>query len=565
MSKPTAHSYTRFSSLGKQSLGDSEARQVESAEAWCKRNGHPLSSLGTDRGLSGFHGTHRKKGKLRDFLELVKAGQIPPGDILLIEKVTRLSREGVKTALQKIVFDLMDKGIVLQFISPEMRFDAESINGPMLHVLIALLASAYQESKDKSDYATSVWKRRRSLARADKKLMFNRIPAWLALKHGKPVLIPERAAAVRRIFELAGAGYGQARIVAALIAEKVPAFGERKVNEGRTRSQFSGTWSKAYVAKILRDRSAVGEMQPRGKDRKPDGPPVAGYYPEVIKEEQWLLASVGRSNRKNEHAPRQRKHLNIFAGLVKNAEDGERFVLHADGKSDDSNPYTYLVSAKATDGRGKWVSFSYPVFERSILERLREVTAEEVFPPASAPAPLLTVLREQLRQTRKEIANLTTDLTQGYSTALTAVLRQQEARETELMELIREEETKAARPADRDWDEFRDLAAALDEAEDKEDARLRLRAALQRRVREITVQIVSLPKRVKVMSAQVRFVDSDLERNYIICHKAPANRNSKGGSWVESTDRFVALDLCKPTDAKKVQALLERLDLGAVE
>src|SRR5262249_25063277 len=155
-------------------------------------------------------------------------------------------------------------GIVIQFISPEMRFDEESIQGPLMHVLIALLASAYQESKDKSDYARSVWKRRRLLARADRKLMFNRLPAWLTLKNDRVVAVPERAAAVRRIFELSGSGYGHTRIVAALLAEGVPAFGERKVNEGRSRSQFSGTWSKAYVAKILRDRSALGECQPRG-------------------------------------------------------------------------------------------------------------------------------------------------------------------------------------------------------------------------------------------------------------------------------------------------------------
>src|SRR5262249_29437320 len=261
----------------------------------------------------------------------------------------------------------------------------------------------------------------------------------------------------QRIFELAGSGYGNTRIVAALIAEGASAFGERKVNEGRTRSQFSGVWTKAYVAKILRDRRAVGECQPCGSGRKPEGPPIPNYYPAIITEEQWLLASVGRSNRKNDHAPRQRKHLNLFAGLVKNAEDGEHFVLHADGHSDGSLQYTYLVSSKAIGGRGKWVSFSYPVFERPILQLLREVTTEEVFPPTNDQPPRLTVLREQLKQARKEIANLTADLAQGYSAAITSVLRQKEDREKELAELVQQEEAKAARPADQDWDEFRDL------------------------------------------------------------------------------------------------------------
>jgi hypothetical protein len=416
----------------------------------------------------------------------------------------------------------------------------------MLHVLIALLASAYQESKDKSDYAKSVWKRRRSLARSDNKPMFNRLPAWLTLKDGKVVVIPERAAAVQRIFDLAGSGYGNTRIVAALIAEGRPAFGERKVNVGRTRSQFSGVWTKAYIAKILRDRSAVGECQPCGAGRKPEGPPVAGYFPAVITEEQWLLASAGRNGRKNEHAPRQRKHLNLFAGLVNNAEDGEHFVLHADGHSDGSLQYTYLVCAKGIGGRGKWVSFSYPVFERAILRLLREVRTEEVFPPTNGQAPRLTVLREQLKQARKEIANLTADLAQGYSPAITAVLRQKEDQEKELAELVQQEEAKAARPADQDWDEFRDLAAVLDGAKDIDDARLRLRAVLQRRVREITVHIVSLPKRVKVLLAQVWFAESSLRRDYVIYHKSPANRNSKGFWCVRSWTREDLRRACMP-------------------
>src|SRR5262249_13615079 len=154
---------------------------------------------------------------------------------------------------------------------------------PLMHVLIALLASAYQESKDKSDYATSVWKKRRLAAGADKKPKFDRLPAWVAPKNGKVRGLPGAAAAGQGSFELAAAGYGQTRIVAALTAEGVPAFGERKVNHdaGRQRSQFSGVWTRAYVQKILRSRAAVGEFQPCGKGRKPEGPPVPDFFPAV--------------------------------------------------------------------------------------------------------------------------------------------------------------------------------------------------------------------------------------------------------------------------------------------
>src|SRR5262249_51322523 len=112
--------------------------------------------------------------------------------------------------------------------------------------------------------------------------------------------------------------------------------------------------------------------------------------------------------------------------------------------------------------------------------------------------------------------------------------------------------------------EIRDLAAALAEAENPEDARLRLRAALQRRVREITVQIVALPQRVRVLFAQVWFADSDAHRDYVIYHKAPANRNSKGGWWARSLADAADLgdlDLRRRADAKKLEAALLALDL----
>jgi hypothetical protein len=62
---------------------------------------------------------------------------------------------------------------------------------------------------------------------------------------------------------------------------------------------------------------------------------------------------------------------------------------------------------------------------------------------------------------------------------------------------------------------------------------------------EIVVLIVSLPKRVKVLVAQVWFADSDLRRDYSIFHKAPANRNSKGfwqvSSWTDAELRRACL------------------------
>jgi hypothetical protein len=87
-------------------------------------------------------------------------------------------------------------------------------------------------------------------------------------------------------------------------------------------------------------------------------------------------------------------------------------------------------------------------------------------------------------------------------------------------------------------------------------------------VREIVVNVVSLPKRVKVLFAQVWFADSDLHRDYVVYHKAPANRNSKGGWWARSLADVAALgdfDLRQPAHAAQLEAVLTALPLPELE
>ena len=61
------------------------------------------------------------------------------------------------------------------------------------------------------------WQRRRERARERGGLVTNRLPAWMEMGDGGvPRLVPERAAAVRRIFQMAGEGMGLRRILAEL-------------------------------------------------------------------------------------------------------------------------------------------------------------------------------------------------------------------------------------------------------------------------------------------------------------------------------------------------------------
>ena len=114
--------------------------------------------------------------------------------------------------------------------------------------------------------------------------MTRRLPAWLREVNGKLVPIPERVAAIKRVFRLSADGFGLSRIVRTLEKEKVPPFGSKE-------------WSRPYLNKLLNDRRVLGEYQPRLIGNTPDGKVIEGYYPRVVSEEEYLLARRGQESR----------------------------------------------------------------------------------------------------------------------------------------------------------------------------------------------------------------------------------------------------------------------------
>src|SRR5262249_48613789 len=209
------------------------------------------------------------------------------------------------------------------------------------------------ESLAKSDRNGAAWVRKRKTARESGKPLTRRVPLWIEERGGKLALIPEKAAVVKHIFALAAAGYGYCSICRKLNDDGVPPFGdfeeyldERDPDNPRTRRRAKkggrlggGRWGIHYLARLLNDRRAVGEYQPRTRERKPDGPPVPGYYPAAVTEDEYLAAQgAADTRRKKGKGGRERKahrigkHINLFAGLVKNARDGDDYVAATKGR-----------------------------------------------------------------------------------------------------------------------------------------------------------------------------------------------------------------------------------------
>src|SRR5262249_4599728 len=149
------------------------------------------------------------------------------------------------------------------------------------------------------------------------------------------------AAVVKEIFRLRAAGYGYSAIAKKLTADKVPAFSDFKKRKPR--------WHPSFIARLLNDRRAVGEMQPyrrvrgsgapgdrpRKHDRVKDGDPIAGYSPAAVSEEEYQAAqrtrretsaTFGGGGRKR-RGTRQGKHNNLWAGLLTDARDGSEYFV----------------------------------------------------------------------------------------------------------------------------------------------------------------------------------------------------------------------------------------------
>jgi hypothetical protein len=390
-----------------------------------------------------------------------------------------------------------------------------------------------------------------------------RPPAWIEQVDGKLRLVPKRAAVVQRIFKLAAEGMGHTRIVTLLQEEQVPAFGERVVREGRSRSQFAGRWSKAYVALMLRDRRTVGEYQPyKGND--PAGSPLANYFPAAITEDEFNLARAAQEQRCNRDAigrrlaARQGKYVNVFRGMLTHARDGEGILLHNKGTG--AKPDLILINTRGNEGRSKSYTFPYPIFEERVLKMIREVDPTSVLPRTSPVVSRVDALRAELKNTREDIAHLQADLKAGYSKALAEVLRSREADEERVANELQDELVRTTLPLARAWDELPTLIDLIRGADDPDRARLKVRTVL-RAVIESAILLIVPRKSWRFAFLQLAYVGGAV-RHYLIAHQAAAYR--RAGATYHKSEVFnpAPYDIHKPADLKMVEKLLARLDVS---
>lgn len=153
------YSYLRFSDP-KQSHGGSIERQLEYARRWAAERGLVLDeSLSMrDEGLSAYHQRHVTRGALGVFLAAVDEGRVPPGSVLIVEGLDRLSRaEPIQAQAQ--LAQIINAGITVVTASDGKEYNRARLKEQPMDLVYSLLVMirAHEESDTKSKRVKAGW------------------------------------------------------------------------------------------------------------------------------------------------------------------------------------------------------------------------------------------------------------------------------------------------------------------------------------------------------------------------------------------------------------------------
>ncbi|MEX2126590.1 MAG: recombinase family protein [Woeseia sp.] len=415
-----AYSYRRFSSA-EQQHGDSLRRQTKLAERYAAAHGLELDTTLTfeDLGVSAFRGKNAETGALRAFLQAVEVGIVDEGSYLLVESLDRISRRVARKAM-RILEEVVEAGITLVTLSDGKAYTVESIDGMDFLIASITLIRANEESEMKSQRLKAVWEAKR--ATASTKTMTARTPGWIELNADRtPILIPDRAAIVRRIFELYLEGHGKETIARTLNGEGAAPFGRAK------------HWHRSYVTKILSSAACVGEFTPcltehsEGRTLRIPQEPIPSYYPAAVDRDTWDRAQalhLRNGNARGRHSGKAVRSL--LAGLAVCPRCHSTMTRVTKGPTSKSG-YAYFVCVSAKAGKG----CEYKAVQQHLVEgALLHNPAQMIAAMPHSDADLTDQIRRQEAQVagiEERIENVLDTLQVQPSAALRARLRKLEA------------------------------------------------------------------------------------------------------------------------------------------
>ena len=373
--KLVAISYARVST-GTQATDDTSGieRQQLAIQQWLEQ--HPEYEL--DREIR-YVGSGAKAGRFEWFIEELKQGRVPQGSCLVVEKISRFSREPV-TDVFKTLLALFDAGgaIAACELGGEVlrNFDAKDGSVFMLLGAIQRARGEWEERRDRK--LGSDARKRRLIAEGAKPFKARgegarhaSYPFWLDFDETR-VQFKENSHAewVRKIF---------------LWAQEVGAVEiARRLKEGGYRLPTSpkGAISTSRVTTLLRNRAVLGERQ-HYSNRRPIGEPVPGVYPPIVTTDEWRLAwdAIERRNCRRGAIAHRRMHI-LFEGRI--------FCTHCQGRigyctsreklaSGEKKMYFYLRCNTADKDQSRCQAPHQPYDEGRLLQRMQSFRWADYF------------------------------------------------------------------------------------------------------------------------------------------------------------------------------------------
>jgi DNA invertase Pin-like site-specific DNA recombinase len=389
-SRPKAYSYVRFSTP-EQAKGDSRRRQYKAAIEYADKHDLELVKDNDfaflDAGVSAFRGSNvsRVTSSLGRFYDYVKEGKIAPGSYLLVESLDRLSREQVTEALPRFL-DLLNSGIIVVTFGDGTVYK-KSAETMQLVMSIFHMSRAHSESSVKGQRVSDAWQQKQALARSEGIPLGAVCPQWLSFDGEAYRVIAGRASVVKRVFELTVQGYGQRAIVKLFNSEGVPVFGTEKRNK-------SGLWGNSSIAKILANRSVLGEYQPNiwtEGQRRITGEPIKGFYPAVIDDELYYAALDSRRSRNVSKVTKTTSNFNVWTKIAVCAHC--KSPMHLVNKGKPPKGQKYLRCSKSAKGA-------------CINRSVRLDGSEIVFKEMLAKLNMASLIKDNAQLLRKRISEL---------------------------------------------------------------------------------------------------------------------------------------------------------------
>jgi DNA invertase Pin-like site-specific DNA recombinase len=261
-----------------------------------------------EEGRSGFHGDHRSRGKLGEFEAEVLAAE-HQGALFVCEKLDRLSRQGHRSGMD-LVQSMIDHGVTVRTTQGDWFKAGEDV-GLVQDITARLkLDLAQTESINKSSRTTRNWEIARENAKANKLAVSKLVPPWIIVKSDKTMEpYAERAALVRRMFEMADAGLGAKAIADTFTREGISTW-------ERFAKRHAKVWQRSFISKTLANRACVGEYIPHVGGEAQE--PWPDHFPIVVDAALFARVNGSAQNRKaSARGMRSEKVVNLVSGLMK--------------------------------------------------------------------------------------------------------------------------------------------------------------------------------------------------------------------------------------------------------